>query len=139
MCRWVRCWLERPMHLSPEQGPKLSPLRLSAARCPGSLHRRDTASEEEPVAREEALGEYPIFQERIERPGLRHGTERESHNPSHCWLARESPQTRGRDVQAWSIRSSDSISDGWQRQSENPNACDQRSYQEGSRPSSRRV
>src|SRR6266567_5648497 len=121
MCRWLRCWLERPVHVSPEQGPKLSTLWLSAARCPGSLHRRNTASEEESVAGEEALGEYTILQESIEGPRLRHGTERDPHHASHGRRERESPQTRGRNVQARGIRSSHSLSDGRQGQVKNPN------------------
>src|SRR5207237_5722599 len=139
MCRWLRCWIERLVHLSPEQGPKLSSLRVSAAWCPGSLHRRDPTSEEEPVAGEEALGQYPILQESIEGPGLRHGTERDPHHSSHGRGERESPQTSGRNVQAWSIRSSNRLSDGRQRQSENPDDRDKRTYQEGPRPSSGRV
>src|SRR6266849_3156021 len=139
MCRGLCCWFERLVHISPEQSPKLSPLRVPAAGHSWRLHRRDPIGEEESVASEETLGEYPILQESIEGPGLRHGTERDPNHASHRRRKRESPQTSGRDVQAWSIRSSDSISDGGQGQGENPNDCDQRPYQEGSRPSSRRV
>src|SRR5207245_1004860 len=139
MCRWLRCWIERLVHLSSEQGPKLSPLRVSTAWCPRSLHRRDTAGKEESVAGEEALGQYPILQESIEGAGLRHGTERDTNHSSHGRRERESPQTRGRNVQARSVRSSDSISDGGQRQSENPDDRDKRTYQEGPKPSNRRV
>jgi len=85
MCRWLRCWIEILVHLSPEQGPKLSSLRVSTAWCPGSLHRRDPTSEEEPVAGEEALGQYPILQESIEGLGLRYRTERDPHHSSHGW------------------------------------------------------
>src|SRR6266446_3987866 len=99
MCRRLRCRLERLVHLSPEQGPKLSTLRLSAAWCPGSLHRRDPASEEESVASEETLGQYTLLQEGIEGSRLRHGTERDTHHAGHGRRERESPQTRGRNVQ----------------------------------------
>src|SRR5205823_14734850 len=139
MRRWLRCWLERPVHISPEQGPKLSPLRVSASGHSWCLYSCHPISEEESVAGEEALGQYPILQENIEGPGLRHGTERNPHHSSHGRRKRESPQTRGRNVQAWNIRSSNSLSDGRQRQSENPDDRDKRPRQEGSRPSSRRV
>src|SRR5437016_14355277 len=114
MCRGLCCWLGRLVHISPEQSPKLSTLWLSAAWCPGSLHRRDTASEEESVAGEEALGQYTLLQESTEGPRLRHRTERDTNHASHGRGERESPQTRGRDVQAWSIRSTNSLSDGGQ-------------------------
>jgi glycine C-acetyltransferase len=48
-------------------------------------------------------------------------------------------ETRRRNVQARSIRSSNSLSNGGQRQGENPDDCNKRTYQEGSRPRSRRV
>src|SRR5438093_12366865 len=139
MRRWLRCWLERPVHLSPEQGPKLSTLRLSAPWYPGSLHRSDPAGKEESVACEETLGQYTLLQESTQRPWLRHGTERDPNHASHGRRERESPQTSRRGVQAWSVRSSDCISDGAQKPGENPDDRDQRTYQERSRPSRRRV
>src|SRR5206468_1536290 len=139
MCRRLRCRLEGLVHLSPEQGPKLSPVRVPATGYSWRLYRCNPISEEESVAGEEALGQYPTLQESIEGHGLRHGTERNPHHSSHGRRKRESPQTRGRNVQAWSIRSSNSLSNGRQGQGENPDDCDQRSYQKGSRPSSRRV
>src|SRR5260370_37848532 len=91
------------------------------------------------IPSEETLGQYPILQKSTQRPRIRHGTERDPNYASHGRRKRKGPQTSGRNVQAWSVRSSDSISDGGQGQGENPDDRDKRSYQEGSRPSSRRV
>src|SRR6266446_3092960 len=120
------------MHLSPEQGPKLSPVRVPAAGHSWRLYSGHPTREEESVAGEETLGQYPILQESIEGPRLRHGTERDPHHSSHGWGERKSPQTRRRDVQAWSIRSSDSLSDGGQGQGTDTDDCDKRSHEEGS-------
>src|SRR5467141_4115316 len=102
MRRRLRCWFERPVHLSPEQGPKLSSLRVPTARYSWRMHRRNPASEEESVAGEETLGQYTLLQESIEGPGLRHGTERDPNYASHGRRKRKGPQISGRNVQAWS-------------------------------------
>src|SRR2546425_13103151 len=132
MRRWLRCGLERPVHLSPEQSPKLSPLRVPAAGHSWSMHRCHPISEEESIASEETLGQYTLLQESTQRPRIRHRAERDPNHASHGRREWKSPQTSGRDVQAWSIRSSNSLSNGRQGQVTHSHDCDKRTHEEGS-------
>src|SRR2546427_11805895 len=132
MCRGLRCWLERLVHISPKQGPKLSPLRVPAASNSRRLYSCHPIGEEESIASEETLGQYTLLQESTQRPRIRHGTERDTHCTSHGRRERESPQTSGRNVQAWSIRASNSLSNGRQGQVTHSHDCDKRTHEEGS-------
>jgi len=121
-----------------EQGPKLSPLRVQPPAIPGACIAAIQLVKKNPSLAKKLWTITTLLQESTQGPRLRHGTERDPITPVMGWCERESHKLADEMFQAWSIRFP--IVFRWSaRTRRESDDRDKRSYQEGSRSSSRRV